>query len=67
MKQVTFDMLYVAADFIFANCTTEERITIFRETERGRQEDKNLSDNDRTLYVDKKFARKIFKKIRKTL
>jgi hypothetical protein len=67
MKQVTFDMLYVAADFIFANCTEDERTTIFRETARGRKEDKNLSDNDRTLYVDKKFAKKIFKKIIKTL
>lgn len=67
MKQVTIDMLYVAADFIFANCTTEERTTILRETERGRKEDKNLSDNDKTLYVDKKFAKKVFKKIIKTL
>jgi hypothetical protein len=60
-------MLYVAADFIFANCTAEERATIFRETARGRKEDKKLSDNDRTLYVDKKFAKKVFKKIIKTL
>jgi hypothetical protein len=60
-------MLYVAADFIFANCTAEERTTIFRETARGRKEDKKLSDNDRTLYMDKKFAKKVFKKIIKTL
>ena len=67
MKQVTFDMLYITADFIFANTTEQERNTCFRETARGRKEDKNLSDNDHTLYVDKKFAKKIFKKIIKTL
>jgi hypothetical protein len=67
MKQVTFDMLYTMADFILANTTPEERVTIFRETARGRKQDKNLSDNDRSLYVDRKFAKKVFKKIIKTL
>jgi hypothetical protein len=67
MKQVTIDMLYVATDFIFAHTTEQERNTIFRETARGRKEDKNLSDNDKTLYVDKKFAKKVFKKIIKIL
>ena len=66
MKQATFGMLYAAADFIFANSTENERTTIFEETENGRKS-KNLSDNNRILYMDKKFAKKIFKKIRKTL
>lgn len=66
MKQATFDMLYAAADFILANSTENERTTIFKEMENGRKS-KNLSDNNRILYVDKKFAKKIFKKIRKTL
>jgi len=66
MKQATFGMLYAAADFIFANSTENERTTIFKETENGRKS-KNLSDNNRILYMDKKFAKKIFKKIRKTL
>ena len=65
-KQVTFDMLYVAADFIYANSTKEERATIFRETERGRKEDKGFTDNDRHSYFNKTFNKKILKKISKT-
>lgn len=67
MKQVTYDMLYAAADFIFANTTEDERTTILKVTARGRKEGKNLSNNDRTLYMDKKLAKKNFKKIIKTL
>ena len=67
MKQVTYDMLYAAADFIFANTTEDERTTILKVTARGRKEGKNLSNNDRTLFMDKKLAKKNFKKIIKTL
>ena len=67
MKQVTYDMLYAAADFIFANTTEDERTTILKVTARGRKEGKNLSNNDRTLYMDKKLVKKNFKKIIKTL
>lgn len=66
-KQVGIDVLYVLADFIFANSTEAERNTIFKETARGRKEDKNLADNDGNLYCDKKLSKKVFKKIRKML
>jgi hypothetical protein len=66
-KQVGMDVLYVLTDFIFANSTEAERNTIFKETARGRKEDKNLIDNDRKLYCDKKFCKKVFKKIQKML
>ena len=66
MKQVNFDMLYAAADFLYANSTEEERTTILRETERGRRENKGLRDNDRISYFDKKINKRIFKKILKT-
>lgn len=66
-KQIGIDVLYVLADFIFANSTEAERNAIFKETARGRKEDKNLTDNDRKLYCDKKFSKKVFKKIKKML
>ena len=66
MKHATIDMLYVATDFIFANTTPAERKAIFRETARGRIEDKGLVDNDHQSYFSKKKAKKILKKISKT-
>ena len=66
MKQVSFDMLYAVADFLYANSTEGERTTILRETKRGRREDKGLCDNNRISYFDKKTNKRIFKKILKT-
>lgn len=65
MKQVSFDMLYVVADFLYANSTESERTTISREIEKGR-EGKGLCDNNRISYFDKKTNKRIFKKILKT-
>ena len=66
MKQVSFNMLYAVADFLYANSTEGERIAILREMERGRREDKGLCDNNRISYFDKKTNKRIFKKILKT-
>ena len=37
MKVATMDMLYVAADFLFANSTKGERESIFKMIEEGRK------------------------------
>ena len=66
MKKVCdFGMLYAAMDFIYANSTETERITMMREMARGRAS-KGLSDNDRKFYNDRKNNKKIFKRILKS-
>lgn len=65
-KHATIDMLYAAADFLYANSTEAERITILNETARGRAQDKGLSNNDRKSYFDKKTNKRLFKKILKS-
>ena len=66
MEQVSFNMLYAVADFLYANSTEAERATIFREMKKGRREGKGLCDNNRISYFDKKTNKRIFKKILKT-
>lgn len=64
MKFVTTDMLYVAMDFIYANSTEAERKTVEREIVKGRNE-KNLLNNNKQSYFNKKTNKRIFRKIRK--
>ena len=66
MKQVSFDMLYAVADFLYANSTEEERTAILREIKRSRRENRGLCDNNRISCFDKKTNKRIFKKILKT-
>lgn len=65
MKQVSFAMLYAVTDFLFANSTESERLTILREMAKGRK-GKGLKDNCRISFWDKKTNKRIFKKILKT-
>jgi hypothetical protein len=64
MKVATMDMLYVAADFLFANSTKGERESIFKMVEEGRA-NQGYTDNNRKLYYEDKVSKKILKRISK--
>lgn len=66
MKNADYGMLYLVADYLFANSTESERLTILKETARGRKE-KNLSDNDGQIYFRNSIAKREWRKIKKTL